>query len=289
MADENGHTLLAAAPDELTGGRLSRLGEGVGKAVYASEHWVVKRERSPTQVVAIIVLWKMLRKIELILPGSLGKRWLQRPSRQIRFLRVLVQGCMLVVPKSVWFPAHIAGIWKVYYKRDVRGERLSNAILSGTTLVPQRVTFPPVRVKLKGWPGWLTVSEATERVECTFDQRLRLLAENGRYEEIEVWLDRFLRLRQSGWQHGLFSLDAHLKNFGICGDHVVLLDTGGLTNRWSEIEKKLEQDGSVSKPHVQLGLDTILAARPDIAARFDRRWKEIVTPETVRQHWPSDD
>ena len=35
--------LLPRAPAELTSGRLRRLGEGVGKVVYCSEHWVVKR------------------------------------------------------------------------------------------------------------------------------------------------------------------------------------------------------------------------------------------------------
>ncbi|HYI93132.1 MAG TPA: hypothetical protein VEX68_06290, partial [Bryobacteraceae bacterium] len=208
-----------------------------------------------------------------------------RPSRQIRFLRVLVQGCMAVVPKSVWFTAHIADVWKVYYKRDVRGQRLANAILTGTSLVPERVTFPPTRVRLRGWPGWLTVSEATERVEDTLDRRLNELARLGRFEEVEEWLNRFLHLRQSGWQHGLFSLDAHLKNFGICGNHVVLLDTGGLTNRWSEVEERLAKERSTSKPHVQLGLSSMLAARPDIAERFDQQWKANVTPATVRHHW----
>ena len=285
MAVLNGYTAIATAPEELTTTRLHRLGEGVGKVVYASDHWVVKRERSPTEVVAIIVLWRLLRKAESILPGGFGKRLMERPSRQIRFLRVLVQGCMAVVPKSVWFTTHIAGVWKIHYKRDVRGQRLANAILTGTSLVPERVTFPPTRVRLKGWPGWLTVSEATERVEDTLDQRLNLLAKLGRFDEVEEWLNRFLRLRQSGWQHGLFSLDAHLKNFGVCGNHLVLLDTGGLTNRWSEVEAKLAKDRSTSKPHVQLGLSAVLASRPDIADRFDQRWKELVTPATVRHHW----
>lgn len=287
MTGSNEHTPVAAAPEELTNGRLTRLGEGVGKVVYASEHWVVKRERSQTEVVAIIVLWRMLRKLERILPGDLGKRLSQRPSRQIRLLRVLVQGLMFVAPKSIWFPTHISDMWRVYYKRDVRGERLANAILRGTSLVPERITFPPIRVKVKGWPGSLTISEATERVDCTFDQLLRRLADRGCFDEIEMWLDRFLQLRQLGWQHGLFSLDAHLKNFGVCGDHVVLLDTGGLTNRWSEIEKKLKQEGRVTEPHLQLGLGQILASRPDIAERFDRQWKDTVNAETVRNLWPT--
>jgi hypothetical protein len=281
----NEHTPIAAAPEELTNTRLYRLGEGVGKVVYASDHWVVKRERSPTQVVAIILLWKLLRKTESILPGGLGRRLMQRPSRQIRFLRMMVQASMLIVPKSVWFTSHISDVSKLYYKRDLRGQRLANTMLTGTSLVPERVTFPPTRVRVKGWPGWLTVSEATERVERTLDQHLSQLARLGRFEEVEEWLNRFLRVRQSGWQHGLFSLDAHLKNFGVCGDHIVLLDTGGLTNRWSEVERKLARERSAAAPHVQLGLKAILSSRPDIADRFDARWKQVVNPATVRNHW----
>ena len=48
--------MLPHPPEELTHGRLQRLGEGVGKVVYASEHWVVKRERSPGEVVALKIL-----------------------------------------------------------------------------------------------------------------------------------------------------------------------------------------------------------------------------------------
>lgn len=286
MVEDATSTLLPHAPEELTNSRLSRLGEGVGKVVYASEHWVVKRERSPTEVVAIIVLWKLLRKLERVLPGDIGKRLSQRPSRQIRFLRVVVQGCMLVVPKSVWFTTHIAQTWRIYHKRDVRGERLANEILAGTSLVPERVCFPPVRVNVRGWPGWLNVSEATERVEATLHERLTRLAADEDFEQIEQWLDRFLKLRQSGWQRGLFSLDAHLKNFGVCGNHVVLLDTGGLTNRWSEIERKLDSEQEASEPHTRLGLGPILARRPDIAQRFNTRWRQLVSTAGVRDHWP---
>src|SRR6185503_1914493 len=95
------------APGELTRGRLRRLGEGIGKVVYASEHWVVKRERSPSEIVALIVLWKALRKVEHVLPGRIGRRLLERPSTQLRLLRVMVQGSMRVIPKSVWFTTHI--------------------------------------------------------------------------------------------------------------------------------------------------------------------------------------
>lgn len=280
--------LLPHAPAELLQTRLRRLGEGVGKVVYASPHWVVKRERSPREVVAIIVLWHMLRRIELFLPGRVGKRLLQHPSRQIRFLRVLVEASMLVIPRSVWFTTHIRGVWKVYRKRDLRGERLASLHLTGTELMPESVTFPPVRVKVGGWPGWLTVSEATQRVECTLDAKLTSLSSAGRFDEVERWLDRFLELRQSGWQRGLFSVDAHLKNFGVCEDRIVLLDAGGLTDRWADIEKRLAFEKQVVQPHRQLGLEPILRSRPDIADRFNARWKSVVNPATVRHHWPVD-
>ena len=52
--------VLLHAPPELTAGRLKRLGEGIGKVVYASEHWVIKRPRTPSEIVALILLWKIL-------------------------------------------------------------------------------------------------------------------------------------------------------------------------------------------------------------------------------------
>jgi hypothetical protein len=279
--------VLPSAPEELTRGRLRRLGEGIGKVVYASEHWVVKRERSPSEVVALIVLWKALRRLERMLPGRWGKRLAERPARQIRFLRLLTQAAMAVAPKSLWFTRHVREVWRLYHRRNIRGEGLAQEHLAGTSLVPERISFPPTRVRIAGWPGWLTVSEASERVETTLYQRLAELARAGRFEEVERWLDRFLELRQAGWQRGLFSVDAHLKNFGVTGDRIVLLDTGGLTNRWREIEGRLAYEEVVAQPHIQLGLGPILAARPDIARRFDERWKAIVNREVVRRHWPA--
>jgi hypothetical protein len=82
---------LSHAPGELTGGRLRRLAEGVGKVVYASEHWVVKRERPASEVIALIAVWKLLRGLAHILPAHLGERLLRRPSKLIRPLRLLVQ------------------------------------------------------------------------------------------------------------------------------------------------------------------------------------------------------
>src|SRR5436305_4222246 len=99
--------VLARAPEELTQGRLHRLGEGIGKVVYASEHWVVKRERSAKEIIALILVWKLLRKVA-------GQRLLQRPSRLIRLLRAMMQGIMTVVPKSLWFSTHVFEMWKVY-------------------------------------------------------------------------------------------------------------------------------------------------------------------------------
>jgi hypothetical protein len=278
--------LLAHAPEELTAGRLLRLGEGIGKIAYASQHWVVKRKRSPSEIVALILLWKLLRKFTRILPGRLGERLLEKPSKLIRFLRVLMQGVMMVVPRSVWFTTHIAEVWKIYRFRDARGTKLARLHLAGTSLVPELVCFPPVRIYVGGWPGWLTVSEATERVEDTLHQRLGNLAEAEEFEQVECWLGRFLDLRQSGWRRGLFSLDAHLKNFGVIGERIVLLDPGGLTDRWEEVEEHLSDGEVVAEPHVRLGLGPLLSKRPDIAERFNARWKTVVNRNRVREHWP---
>lgn len=278
---------LPHPPSELFAEPLRRLGEGVGKVVYASQHWVVKRDRSPSEVVAIIVLWNFLRKLKLILPRGWVDSLLRGPSKEIRLLRVLVQGAMMVVPKSIWFTRHIRKAWTVYMSRDRRGRRLAEQRLKGTSLIPETVTFPPSAVRVAGWPGWLTVTEATERVECTLSEKLNKLADAGRFEEIEEWLDRFLDLRQAGWSRGLFSMDAHLKNFGVCGDRLVLLDTGGLTNRWTEIMNTLAYEEGVTEPHCRLGLGDALENRPDIAARFNARWKSIVNSDAVRDLWPT--
>lgn len=281
--------VLSHAPEELTRGRLIRLGEGIGKVVYASEHWVVKRERSPFDVVALIWLWRILRSIERQAPGGLG-RWLRRrPARQIRFLRRSLQAVMRVVPTSVWLTAHVKDLWKLYRTRDWRGEALAERYLAGTHLVPERVTFPPTLVRVGGWPGELTVSEATQRVDATLDRLLARLAHAGRVEELDQWIDRFLETRQGGWRRGLFSMDSHLKNFGVIGDQVVLLDTGGLTNRWEEIEKRLAYEETVQHPHRTLGLGRILKGRPEVAARFDARWKATVNRDHVRRLWPNHD
>lgn len=278
--------VLTSAPAELTHAQLDRIGEGIGRVVYASPHWVVKRERSPSQIVALIVLWRTIRRFAYILPEGVGRRLLAGPSKTIRFLRVLMQAVMLFLPRSLWFTTHVQAVWKLYHRRSRRGAKLAQEHLTGTSLVPEQIIFPPTRVLVGGWPGWLVVCQADERVEETLHERLTGLAAAGRFEELEQWLARFLALRQSGWQRGLFSVDAHLKNFGVIGDRIVLLDTGGLTNRWTDIKDRLDFEEEIAQPHVQLGLGEALAGQPGIASRFDARWKAVVNETVVQRHWP---
>lgn len=277
--------VVSHIPEELTQGTLRRLGEGIGKVVYASEHWVVCRERTPLEMVALILLWKALRKLERLLPGAWGKKLRDRPSRQIRFLRVLVQGAILIFPRALWFSSHIRDVLRLYHRRSVRGEKLAQAHLAGSDLIPERIAFPPERVRIGGWPGWLMVSEANERVDATLHQKMTQLAAQDRFDELEEWLERLLEMRQTGWRMGLFSLDAHLKNFGTIGERIVLLDTGGLTNRWAEVEKRLVEE-STGEPHVRMGLGALLEDHLEIARRFDRRWKDTINTEVVRECWP---
>jgi hypothetical protein len=278
---------LPRAPEELTAGRLKRLGEGMGKVVYASEHWVVQRPRSPREILALIVLWRSLRRIEHALPFGLGRFLLRHPSPQLRLLRVLTQMVMMLGPRALWPLTHAREMLRTYLRRARRGEKLAQTYLTETMLVPERIEFPPTKVRVGGWPGWLIVSEATERVESTLYERLADLAREGRFEEVEHWLGLFLELRRAGWRRGLFSLDAHLKNFGVVGDRVVLLDSGGLTDDWQEVSRQLEVEEVMAEPHIRLGLGRILATRPDIAARFNERWKAMVNRESVSGHWPA--
>jgi hypothetical protein len=278
--------VLYDIPEELTRGQLHRIGEGIGKVVYASEHWVVRRARTPLEMVALMLLWKWLRRLELLLPGAWGRHLREQPARQIRFLRVLVQGAILVFPRALWFSAHLRGVFRVYHRRSIRGERLAQAHLTGSELIPERICFPPARVRIGGWPGWLMVSEAVERVEDTLHHKMMRLASEDRFDELEQWLGRLLQTRQAGWRRGLFSLDAHLKNFGTIGERIVLLDTGGLTNRWPEVEQRLRIEESMAEPHVRLGLGPMLAEHPEIALRFDQRWKDTINPAVVRECWP---
>ena len=178
------------APEELTRGRLRRIGEGVGNVVYASQHWVVKRERSPLQLAALIVVWRGLRKLERILPAGIVQRIAGRPSARIRLLRVTAQGLLLLLPKRWWMSERIRSAWKTYRTREWRGESLANSMLRGSGLIPEKITFPKVEVRLNGWPYKLTVTEAMERVECTLQERLAALAAQNRFDEVEALLDR---------------------------------------------------------------------------------------------------
>ncbi len=279
--------VLQQAPAELLDGRLQRVGEGVGQVVYGSEHWVVKRPRSHSGVISVIVVWKLLHQISFLLPGSWGQRLLHRPSWWIRMSCSLLRPLVAVVPKSFWLKTGVGDVWGHHHWHDVRGRHLAQAYLAGTPLVPGHVIFPPVRVKLGRWPRRLIVSEATEKVEATLIERLRQLSREGRFEEIEKWLERYLQMRQAAWRRGIFSMDAHLKNFGVIGDRVVLLDTGGLTDDWPEVDGKLLAEQAIVEPHVRLGLGPLLADRPDIAERFNLRWREVVSHETLLRHWPT--
>jgi hypothetical protein len=278
---------LESAPEELTRARLKRIGEGVGKVVYASEHWVVKRERGASEIIALILIWRLMKRLEPWLPGRLASRWFSHPSTPLRALRMALQALVSVVPRGIWFSTRWGRIWQKFVHRDVRGEYLAVKHLSGTSLVPETVTFPPTLVKVSGWPGWLVVTEATERVEETLYDRLKKLAAAGKWDEVERWLERLLELRRAGWRRGVFSVDAHLKNFGVIQSRVVLLDPGGLTDRWQDVAEHLasmEKNGPVTR---QFGLEEILAGAPGLAERFETRWKELTSPQSLRDIWPA--
>lgn len=278
--------VLPHAPEELTRGRLARIGEGINKVVYASDRWVIKRQRHPSEIIALIIVWKFLKKIDHFLPGALGRKLMERPGRWIRLLRVMFQTLVIPIPKAVWLTTHIGSLWKWHSSREVEGQALLDKYLIGSAGVPRRVTFPPTRVKVSGWPGWMVVSEASERVEATLQDRINELARSRRFDDIEVWLERFLALRKAGWRLGVLSLDPHLKNYGVVGDRVVLIDAGGLTNDWTQIEKRLGKEDDYISPHARLGLEMTLRDRPDIAERFDANWRAAVAVESVREHWP---
>ncbi len=123
-------------------------------------------------------------------------------------------------------------------------------------------------------------------MEATLHDRINELARSLRFDEIEILLQRFLASRRRAWEHGVFSLDAHLKNFGVLGDRIVLLDMGGLTNRWPDIAERLKIMDDFLSPHARLGLEETLRDRPDIAERFDEQWRANVNAEEVLRHWP---
>jgi len=278
--------VLPKAPEELTRGQLVRLGEGISKVVYASPHWVVKRERHPSEIMALIFMWKAVRRLQRFLPRRLGQGMLEKPGRPARLLRVLVQGLVLAVPRGIWFATNMGEVWRWFAKSEARGALLADEYLAGTAVLPKSVRFPPTKVQVDRWPGWLLVKQATERVEMTLEERINELARARRFDEIGEWLERFLALREAGWRRGVFSLDTHLKNYGVMDERVVLLDTGGLTNRWSDIEERLKSQHEFLSPHAGLGLEMTLRDRPDIAEWFDARWRAMVNLAAVRSHWP---
>ncbi len=261
--------VLREAPAELTRGYLVRLGEGIGKVAYASEHWVVSRERHPSEIVALILTWKLLRKLDRLIPGEFGRRMLAKPGRQIRALSVLFRVLVQLVPRGVWFTRHARQMFRRYSRDEIRGRKLADAHLAGTSLVPERIQFPPTRVRIPRWPHWLIVSQATERAETTLHERINELARALRFDEIDLWLTRYLDLRRAAWERGVVSMDPHLKNFGIAEDRVVLIDAGGLTTARPEMEDRF------TPPHARLGLEETLRDRPDIAARFDAGWNAM--------------
>lgn len=277
---------MEEAPEELTRGRLKRIGEGVGKVVYASENWVVKRERGASEIIALILIWRLMKRLEKMLPQRFTSRWTSHPSAALRALRMAMQAFVSIVPKAVWFSTHWGRVWQKFVHRDVRGEYLAVKHLAGTSLVPETVTFPPTLVKVSGWPGWLVVTEATERVEETLYERLRKLAAQGQWNEVERWLERLLELRRAGWRRGVFSVDAHLKNFGVIQNRVVLLDPGGLTDRWEDVERHIASLAKNGPAWRQFGLEEILAGAPELAERFEARWRALTAPQSMRDLWP---
>ncbi len=244
---------------------------------------MVSRERHPSEIIGLILTWKVLRKLDRLVPGHIGRRMLAKPGKKIRALGLIFRVLVLAVPRGVWFTRHARHMWRQYSWHEKRGRTLADAHLAGTALVPERIEFPPTEVKVARWPGWLMVSEATERAETTLHERINELARAQRFDEIEAWLVRYLELRRAAWQRGVFSLDPHLKNFGVTQDRVVLLDAGGLTNVWPEIAENLRRDDELTPPHVRLGLDSTLRDRPDIADRFDAEWKATVRSDVVEQ------
>ncbi len=186
---------LDRAPEELTAGRLKRIGEGVGKVVYATQHWVVKRDRGASEIIALILIWRMLKRLERFLPRRLAARWASHPSTALRVLRMAVQTVVSLVPKTFWFSTHWGRIWQKFVHRDVRGEYLAVKHLSGTSLVPETVTFPHAGA---GWRlAWMAGGDRGHRARGgNLYDRLRKLAAESRWNEVERWLERLLELRR---------------------------------------------------------------------------------------------
>jgi len=120
--------VLREAPEELTRGSLFRLGEGIGKVAYASEHWVVSRERHPSEIIGLILTWKLLRKLDRLVPGEIGRRMLAKPGRQIRALSLIFRAFVLSVPRGIWFTRHARHMWRQYRWHETRGRKLADAV-----------------------------------------------------------------------------------------------------------------------------------------------------------------
>jgi len=65
------------------------------------------------------VLWKALRRLNGCCPER-GEKAARPPLPPIRFLRVLVQGAILVFPRALWFSSHIRDVLRLYHRRSVR-------------------------------------------------------------------------------------------------------------------------------------------------------------------------
>ena len=121
-------------------------------------------------------------------------------------------------------------VLRVYRARDRRGEKLARKHLAG-----EPVWFPNASHfrRRRSWPGAARVAV-----------RPRGHRARGRYPRprSRTSQKRGISTKSSAqpippypperWQLGSFSGGCALKNFGVIGKRIVLLDTGGPTNRW---------------------------------------------------------
>ena len=279
--------VVSHIPEELTLGTLRRLGEGIGKVVYASEHWVVSRERTPLEMVALIVLWKALRKLERLLPGAWGKTLRDRPSRQIRFLRVLVQGAIVVVPRALWFSSHIRDVLRLYHRRSVRGrETGANSFGrirtdSGAHRVPPgarshwRLARMADGLRGQRTGGFDAPSEDDAAGGGGSFRGAGSVARTpardapGGMAAGTVFAGRTSEKLRHHWRaHCPFGHGRADEPLGGSGKAV----GGGRVQP--------------TEPHVRLGLGELLEEHAEIARRFDQRWKDTINTEVVRECWP---
>jgi hypothetical protein len=131
----------------------------------------------------------------------------------------------------------------------------------------------------------MMAASAEERAECSLIQKLETLATLGQFDEIEIWLNRFIEFRRRAWSEGVFSADPHLKNYGVIGKRIVLLDFGGLTMDLKVVEDHLQETNGHRRPDQRLRLEKILEKRPDIAGRFNANWDNLMQLSVVRDAW----